>query len=504
MDITSSQNTPVALHADTSDIVLEVRGLSKVYDGVTVVHPHSGITRRGEFITFLGPSGSGKSTILKMITGLVKPTTGTIYINGRDVTNAPPNERPVHTVFQNYALFPHLNVFGNIAFGLKLKRIPTGKYDAHGMPKLGKMGKSEIRDRVEETLKMVGLEDFMHRDVNTLSGGQQQRVAIARALVNKPQLLLLDEPLAALDQKMRKEMQVELMRMHQELGISFMFVTHDQEEALTMSTRIAVMKEGIIQQLGTPEEIYNRPINLYVANFIGESNVIDGVIEEDYMVSFAGLSFPYAEEGFRINEQVDLIIRPEDLRIVEVENPKGIIECKVVASIFKGTYYDVEVETADHSFSVQAFTNWRVGQRVKLFIKAKDIHIMHKTRTTNEFKGEIVSKGLVNFCKNNFECRHEDVKRGDKVEVRIPFNKVMILHNEQYGILSGTVSNSIYSETHYRTHVWTDDGYEFIANSPAEWSVGDRVGIYIKPGDIELEKIIGKIRKKNVTTIVDY
>lgn len=300
------------------DIVVEFDG-QRILDGLNLdIHDK-------EFVTLLGSSGCGKTTTLRLIAGFLEPTSGKVLLKGEDITGVPPYKRPVNTVFQKYALFPHLNVFNNIAFGLKMKLIPNGtKRNRKGeeVQLFRKYTKAEIKAKVDNALKMVDLEDYGHRNVSSLSGGQQQRVAIARAIVNEPEVLLLDEPLGALDLKMRKDMQLELMDMHKRLGITFVYVTHDQEEALTMSDKIVVMRDGVIQQIATPEMIYDEPANAFVADFIGESNILSGVMLEDYKVEFADTVFECVDKGFKKNEPIDVIIRPEDLKIRDKDDKR--------------------------------------------------------------------------------------------------------------------------------------------------------------------------------------
>ena len=309
-------------------------------DGVVAVDNVNLNVRKGEFITFLGPSGCGKTTTLRMIAGFDKPTSGKILLNGEDISKLPPNKRPINTVFQRYALFPHLNVYDNIAFGLKLKKLKVTYENEKGerKEKVEKLKKWEVAEKVAKALKMVDLEGFEKRSVLTLSGGQQQRVAIARAIVNEPEILLLDEPLGALDLKMRKDMQLELKEMHRKLGITFIYVTHDQEEALTMSDTIVVMKDGVIQQIGSPTDIYNEPNNSFVANFIGESNIFSGTMVGDKKVRFINTTFDCVDE-FAKNEKVDVVVRPEDVELLP--EGEGKVNGTIISSIFKGVHYEM-------------------------------------------------------------------------------------------------------------------------------------------------------------------
>ena len=286
------------------DNIIEIKNVTKVFDGITAVDNVNLAVRRGEFVTLLGPSGCGKTTLLRMIAGFELPTSGTILLEKQDVTTVPPHLRPINTVFQKYALFPHLNVFKNIAFGLKLKRVPTGEFDKKNRPVYRKFTKDEIAEKVERVLKLVNLEAYGYRGITGLSGGQQQRVAIARAIVCEPKVLLLDEPLGALDLKMRKEMQLELAAMHKDIGITFIYVTHDQEEALTMSDKVVVMTDGAVQQYGTPKKIYDEPANAFVADFIGESNILSGVMKKDFLVEFCDTQFKCSDKGFGKDERV--------------------------------------------------------------------------------------------------------------------------------------------------------------------------------------------------------
>ena len=339
------------------DIVVEFDG-QKVLDGLSLdIHDK-------EFVTFLGPSGCGKTTTLRVIAGFVTPKSGNVFFDGKDIANMPPYKRPVNTVFQKYALFPHLNVFENVAFGLRLK----------------KMTEDEIRPKVLEMLEIVGLKGFERRSIYQLSGGQQQRVAIARSLVNQPRVLLLDEPLGALDLKLRKEMQLELKAMQQRLGITFIFVTHDQEEALTMSDTIVVMKDGTIQQIGDPKTIYDEPANAFVADFIGESNLLRGTMIHDELVEFAGTEFPCVDFGFGENTPVDVVVRPEDIMLVGEDVGQMVGTIKSV--LFKGVHYEMMIDTGAYTFKVHSTTMQPQGSRVGLNIVPFNIHIMKRLEDT--------------------------------------------------------------------------------------------------------------------------
>lgn len=315
-----------------------------------------------EFMTLLGPSGCGKTTTLRIIGGFVSPSAGVVYFDGKNINDTPPHKRRVNTVFQKYALFPHMNVFENIAFGLRIKKTPE----------------PEIRQRVSEMLSLVNLNGYEERSVMRLSGGEQQRVAIARALIGKPQVLLLDEPLGALDLKLRKGMQAELKNIQTQLGITFIYVTHDQEEALSMSDTIVVMNHGDIQQIGSPIDIYNEPANAFVADFIGESNIIDGIMRSDFVVDFAGLTFDCTDKGFDRDEAVDVVIRPEDLKIV----PKGESRLvgKVKSVVFMGVHYEIQVEANGFTWLVQTTLFEEIGAEVGLRVAPFDIHIMKKMK----------------------------------------------------------------------------------------------------------------------------
>ena len=332
-----------------------------------------------EFLTLLGPSGCGKTTTLRIIGGFTTPTSGKVLFDGQEISSLPPHLRQVNTVFQRYALFPHLNVFENVAFGLRIPR----REEINGKKKKVKLPEEEIRRRVLEMLEVVSLKGFEERHVGELSGGQQQRVAIARALVNRPKVLLLDEPLGALDLRLRKDMQSELKRIQQQMGITFIYVTHDQEEALAMSDTIVVMDQGRIQQIGTPEDVYNEPKNAFVADFIGESNILDGIMHQDYVVEFFNRKFKCLDKGFAPMEPVDVVIRPEDVDIVPVE--EGQLRGTVTAVTFKGVHYDTIVDFKGYKWLIQTTDYHPVGREIGIVLNPDDIHIMHKSPYSGMF-----------------------------------------------------------------------------------------------------------------------
>ena len=473
-----------------TDNIIELKNLTKTYGGKDAVKNASLVIKRGEFVTLLGPSGCGKTTTLRMIAGFEMPTSGRIIFDGNDITDTPPHLRPVNTVFQRYALFPHLNVYNNIAFGLKLKVIPNGtKTDRKGrtVQLYRKYTKDEIREKVERVLKMVDLEDYGYRGVSSLSGGQMQRVAIARALVNEPEVLLLDEPLGALDLKMRKDMQLELMDMHRRLGITFVYVTHDQEEALTMSDKIVVMRDGVIQQIADPEKIYDEPANAFVADFIGESTILSGVMLEDYKVEFAGAVFECVDHGFKKNEPIDVIIRPEDLEILPADDKKAIIRAKVVSSVFKGDHYQITLIGNENEFIAHNTSTWAEGSEVGLYITPFNLHIMHKARIINEIDTEIAGENQVWICGGKFDCT-TDLEAGTPVRVKVDFDDVIITDDEEDGTIGATVVSSIYKGSYYQCIVRTDDYYDFFVDTDDDWLKGDRVGINIAPEKIIIER----------------
>lgn len=350
-----------------NNVIIDLKNISVAFDGEQILKNINLYIRDGEFITFLGPSGCGKTTTLRIIAGFLEPDGGDVIFDGKKINGVPPHKRKVNTIFQRYALFPHLNVAENIAFGLKLK----------------KMSKDKIEKKVSEMLSLVNLKGFEHRNINSLSGGQQQRVAIARALAVDPKVLLLDEPLGALDLKLRKDMQVELKKIQQSLGITFIYVTHDQEEALSMSDTIVVMDSGKIQQIGTPTDIYNEPKNAFVADFIGESNIVDGIMKDDRIVEFSGHVFDCLDIGFGKNEAVDVVVRPEDVDVVPVD--KGMLTGKVTSVTFKGVHYEIIVDIGGFLWMIQSTDIQYEGSEIGLLIEPDAIHIMKKSEYSGTF-----------------------------------------------------------------------------------------------------------------------
>ena len=352
-----------------NDALIELKNLSKNFEDQQVLKGIDLTIHRNEFLTLLGPSGCGKTTTLRIIAGFEEPSGGEVLFDGIDISKVPSHKREVNTVFQKYALFPFLNVYDNVAFGLKIK----------------KMDETVIDHKVKSMLELIGLPDFAKRDVTSLSGGQQQRVAIARALVNEPKVLLLDEPLGALDAKLRKDMQIELKKIQREVGITFIFVTHDQEEALSMSDTVVVMNEGIIQQVGTPEDIYNEPENRFVASFIGESNIIEAVMKRDLLVSFDGQDFECVDKGFKNNEDVEVVIRPEDIDIVKPENAK--LTGTVKSIVFRGVHHEIVVETEFRDYLIHTTDYFEPGLSVGLTFGPDDIHVMYRMDWESESRG---------------------------------------------------------------------------------------------------------------------
>ena len=455
------------------DNIIEIKNVSKSFGEKCILRDVSIYVKQGEFLTLLGPSGCGKTTLLRMIAGFGSPDSGEILINGTDITNMPPHERPVNTVFQRYALFPHLDVYENIAFGLKLQKVPE----------------AEIEKRVRKVLKMVSMTDYEDRDVESLSGGQQQRVAIARAIVNQPKVLLLDEPLSALDLKMRKDMQIELKEMHRKLGITFIYVTHDQEEALTLSDTIVVLDDGNIRQIGTPTDIYNEPQNAFVADFIGESNILNGKMIKDKLVEFAGHEFECVDEGFGENVDVDVVVRPEDIYITN-KLDSAQFTAKVKSCTFKGVHYEMFVDTdKGYELMIQDYNAFEPHAEVGLIIRPADIQVMHKERSLNTFEGEMVSEDRVSFLGEEWECLPQTgLEAGQKVKVEVNFSKVDLIDHPEDGKLEGEVSFLLYKGNHYHLTVTTDHREHIWVDTNDIWDKGDLVGINIAPKDIKISK----------------
>jgi spermidine/putrescine transport system ATP-binding protein len=468
-----------------ADNIIELRHISKVYsdNGFKAVDDFNLEVKRGEFVTFLGPSGCGKTTTLRMIAGFEMPTSGEILLNGEDISQLPANKRPINTVFQRYALFPHMNIYDNIAFGLKLKKLP----------------KEEIRKKVKKVLDMVDLEGFENRKISTLSGGQQQRIAIARALVNEPEILMLDEPLGALDLKMRQEMQIELKHMHDELGITFIYVTHDQEEALTMSDKIVVLSEGRIQQIGTPEDIYNEPQNAFVADFIGESNIFKGIMTGHMKVRFCGGEF-IGMDDVAEGTLVDVVVRPEDVIITKPED--GVVEGEVVSVIFKGMHYEVTVESGKYEMVIRTTKCYSVGERIGMKLEPDGIHIMLAEDHTTSFVTNINSDYTLDFNGKVINCdltkvipkssmkdnvlvdeNNEAVDTAKlKVMVSIQPYDIRMSDNVDEGLVSGHIINLIYKGDHYSYVVRTEYGHDLIVDDEYLWNMDDAVGL-VMPED---------------------
>lgn len=460
--------------------IIELKDITRSFsdNGFVAVKDFNLEVKRGEFVTFLGPSGCGKTTTLRMIAGFDMPTQGQILLNGKDIAHLPPNKRPINTVFQRYALFPHMNIFDNIAFGLKLK----------------KMSKAEITRKVKHVLEMVDLEGFEDRKVTTLSGGQQQRIAIARALVNEPEILLLDEPLGALDLKMRKEMQLELKNMHDKLGITFIYVTHDQEEALTMSDKIVVMSEGKIQQIGTPEDIYNEPKNAFVADFIGESNIFKGIMTGNLKVRFCGGEFVCVDDVPE-GTLVDVVVRPEDVILTTPEN--GTISGVVTSVIFKGVHYEITVETGKYEMIIQTTKSAKVGDKVGMCLDPDGIHIMlaedHTTHLITtitqdyqlDFNGEIINCDIIKIIPGSsimdgtlVDSNGEAIDVGRmRVRVSIEPGDIEMSDDIEAGLVNGKIINLIYKGDHYSYVVRTEQGYDLIVDDEYLWNMDDQVGL---------------------------
>lgn len=455
------------------NFIIDIQHLSKSYGSKIILDDINLHVRKGEFVTLLGPSGCGKTTLLRLIAGFTEPDEGIILLDGKDISALPPYKRPLNTVFQRYALFPHLDVYDNIAFGLKLK------------------GESEeqIDKKVRKVLKMVTLTDYEDRDVDSLSGGQQQRVAIARALVNQPKVLLLDEPLSALDHKMRQDMQIELKEMHRKLGITFIYVTHDQEEALTLSDTIVVLNENKIQQIGTPADIYNEPVNSFVADFIGQSNILNGTMLKDRRVSFIGHEFDCVDEGFGENVPVDVVVRPEDVEIRK-DQSKADFFGVVSSCTFKGVFYQIFVNTeTGFELMAQNYRKYDVGERVGMQIRPGNIQVMQKERLCNTFEAEIVDETHISMLGGEFVCRSiGNAEPGRVVKVEVDFDKVDLMDNQDDGSVSGKINSILYMGDHYHLQVKTSWREYIYVDTQDVWDKGDLVGVKILPKDIKISE----------------
>ena len=463
--------------------VIELQNIKRNFQvGDETVHALRGVSftiTEGEFVTIMGTSGSGKSTLLNTLGCLDTPTSGEYLLDGISVrTMSKPQRailrnRKIGFVFQSYNLLPKTTAVENVELPLM--------YNSG-------VSASERRRRAIEALQAVGLGERLEHKSNQMSGGQMQRVAIARAIVNEPEVLLLDEPLAALDLKMRKDMQMELKEMHKSLGITFVYVTHDQEEALTLSDTIVVMSEGRIQQIGTPIDIYNEPINSFVADFIGESNILNGVMIHDKLVRFCNTEFECVDEGFGENMPVDVVIRPEDLYIFPVSEAAQLTGV-VQSSVFKGVHYEMTVLCNGYEFLVQDYHHFEVGALVGLLVKPFDIHIMKKERVCNTFEGKLIDETHVEFLGCNFECAPvTGIEAGSEVKVEVGFDNVILQDNEEDGALTGEVKFILYKGDHYHLTVLSDWDENVFVDTNDVWDDGDRVGITIPPDGIRVIK----------------
>lgn len=461
------------------DNIIELKNITRNLGDRFSVSDFNLEVKRGEFVTFLGPSGCGKTTTLRLIAGFDVPDGGQILLNGKDIAPLPPNKRPVNMVFQRYALFPYMNVYDNIAFGLKIKKLP----------------KEDISRRVRKVLDLVDLEGFEKRSIDTLSGGQQQRIAIARALVNEPEILLLDEPLGALDLKMRKEMQLELKEMHKRLGITFIYVTHDQEEALTMSDKIVVMNNGKIQQIGTPEDIYNEPANVFVADFIGESNIFNGIMTGHLRARFCGAQFDCVDD-FPEGTRITAVVRPED--VILGKAGEGSLDGEVTSIIFKGMHYEITVTSGKNEMVIQSVHTARLGETVSMRVEPDNIHIIKAEENTNifridinknyrpEFNGRELSVSLTKIIHGS--RRNEAGELVDaggevidcdriRIEASIQPQDIAMTDHVEEGLIQGQITNLIYEGDHYSYVVHTDIGHDFVVADEYLWNMEDIVGL---------------------------
>ena len=553
-----------------NDKIINVKNVTKIFDKTNVVVDDiSFYIRKGEFVTILGPSGCGKTTTLRMIAGFDIPTSGDILLNGEDITSIPPYKRPINTVFQRYALFPHLDVYENVAFGLRLKRVPLPLVDKEGNPvlkvnkakikdlrakikllskdniidetektqriaaleeeiqktlenpeqayKYKKLTEKEIDDKVIKALSVVDLEELEDRDISTLSGGQQQRVAIARAICNEPQILLLDEPLGALDLKMRKDMQLELKEMHKKLGITFIYVTHDQEEALTMSDTIIIMNDGIIQQIGTPTDIYNEPKNAFVADFIGESNIYNATNVDKFKVKFLNHVFDCIDD-FEVGSKVDVVVRPEDIKLSKVEKENSI-KGQIISKVFKGVHYQYVVMVGKAEVLAKSTKDFEENKEIYFTIDPNDIHLMKKPDTQNLFIDALITKNnqleldddiLVDIDVTKLVANSKvdedgylvvNNKKYDltdaKVNASVNPTKIELTDNLEDATLKGEIVTSVYKGDHYAYTVRLSEEIDFIVDNPDTYNINDIVGIKIKKEDVII-KLKGTIEQYEI------
>ena len=550
--------------------IIQVKNVTKIFDKTNVVVDNvSFYIRKGEFVTILCPSGCGKTTTLRMIAGFDIPTSGDILLNDQDITSIPPYKRPINTVFQRYALFPHLDVYENVAFGLRLKRVPVALLDKQGNPvlkvnkakikdlkskikllskdniiseeeknqriealeneiqylfenpqqayKYKKLSEKEIDDKVIKALSVVDLEELEDRDISTLSGGQQQRVAIARAICNEPQILLLDEPLGALDLKMRKDMQLELKEMHKKLGITFIYVTHDQEEALTMSDTIIIMNDGIIQQIGTPTDIYNEPKNAFVADFIGESNIYNATIVDKLKVKFLNHVFDCVDD-FEKSTKVDVVVRPEDIKLSNDEKENSI-KGHIISKVFKGVHYQYVVMVGKAEVLAKSTKDFAENNDIFFTIDKNDIHLMKKPDTVNLFidalitkKNELeldddilldidVTKLVANSKVDEDDYLVVNNKKYDltdaKVNASVNPSKIELTDNIEDATLKGEIVSSVYKGDHYAYTVRLSEEIDFIVDTPDTYNLNDIVGLKIKKEDVVI-KLKGTIEQYEI------